>query len=80
MSATNYTLIQAKADYPPQLRRAGVIELGSRFGFTVKTMRTLIEGPEAIIKGHTFGNQKRSYFHRDEILETLFPRSTKPKS
>lgn len=79
-NTANYTTTQAKADYPPQLRRAAVLELGAKFGFTERTMRTLIEGPEAAIKSHKFGKQVRGYFNRDDVLTALFPPSTNPKA
>jgi len=79
MPNVNYTPTQAKADYPPQLRRAAVLELGSKFGFSLSSMRVLIEGPEAPIKSHRFGTQIRGYFARDDVLNALFPNSTNPQ-
>lgn len=76
MSNTDYTITKAKAEYTPQLRRAAVLEMGAKFGFTTRTMRALIEGPDASIKSHKFADQTKGYFHRDEVLAVLFP-STK---
>ncbi len=80
LNTANYTPSQAKAEYPPQLRRAAVLELGSKFGFSLSSMRTLIEGETAPIKSHKFGKQKRGYFNRDDVLNALFPPSTNPKA
>lgn len=79
MPNSNYSPAQARADFPPQLRRAAVLDLGARFGFTIPTMRALIEGPDASIKSQKFGTQKRGYFAREDVLNALFPSSTNAK-
>ena len=66
-----YTAERARQDYPLKIRRAGLIEMGLRFGFTERTLRALIEGETATLKSRKFGNQKRGYFDRDEALKTL---------
>ena len=66
-----YTADRARQDYPLKIRRAGLIEMGLRFGFTESTLRDLIEGESATLKSRKYGNQKRGYFDRDEALRTF---------
>lgn len=71
MITENYTAERARQDYPLKIRRAGLIEMGLRFGFTEATLRALIEGETATLKSRKYGTQKRGYFDREEALKVL---------
>lgn len=73
----NYTATQARHDYPPNLKRAAVIELGERCGLTMSTVRTLIEGETATFKPRRLAGQKYGYFLREDAIKAFFPDSTK---
>ncbi len=66
-----YTAERARQEYPLKIRRAALIEMGLRFGFSESSMRDLIEGETATLKSRKFGTQKRGYFDREEALQVL---------
>lgn len=72
----NYTARQALNDYPPNLKRSQVIELGLRFGLKQRAVRTLIEGPDAALKPRTLAGQRYGYFRLSEVIATFTPDST----
>jgi hypothetical protein len=72
----NYTATQARHDYPPNLKRAAVIQLGERCGLTRTTVRTLIEGPAAPLKPRLLAGQKYGYFLLEDAIKAFFPDST----
>lgn len=72
----NYTPTQARDDYPPNLKRAAVIELGIRVGLSKSTVRTLIEGPTAPLRPRPLAGQRYGYFLLEDAIKTFFPDST----
>lgn len=72
----NYTPTQARHDYPPNLKRAAVMQLGERAGLSRSTVRTLIEGPTAPLKPRRLAGQKYGYFQLEDAIKTFFPDST----
>jgi hypothetical protein len=69
--------------YHIKLRYADVISLAMTFGYTATTARSLIEGPDAPVKGLRIGpstrrkngksvkNRPRAYYDRDAIINAL---------
>lgn len=72
----NYTATQARHDYPPNLKRAAVLELGARCGLSRSTVRTLIEGADAPLKPRPLAGQTYGYFQLEDAIKTFFPDST----
>lgn len=72
----NYTPDQATHDYPPNLKRWQVIELGIRFGLKQGAIRTLIEGEEAVLKPRKIARQKYGYFKLEDAIRIFNPDST----
>lgn len=71
MPAT-YTADQARAEYPANIKRAAVLEIGAKCGLSSWSVRCLIEGPEAPLKARHFAGQRRGYFRLEEVIEQLF--------
>lgn len=59
---------EARRLYAEKLRRAECLSLAKLFGLSTPAARALIEGPHAIVKGKTYGKQKRKYFAREELI------------
>lgn len=68
---TTYTAEQCRRDFTPKLKRAQVLEIGRKFGFSAHLMRQLIEGPEATIKREVYAGQARGYFNLEDVLRQL---------
>lgn len=75
-----YTADQARKDYPLKLRRAAVLEMAARFGYSENSVRKLIEGRKAteteaavapVLQRKTFVGQTRGYFDREEVLRAI---------
>lgn len=71
------TLTDAQKQFPVRLRRAHVLELGRSVGLSERTIRSMIEGQGAPIKGIIYPNTKRQYFDREQVVQALFqPQAT----
>lgn len=56
--------------FPPNVARGQVIEIARLLGFPRNTVRQLIEGPGASLKGRQLGS-KRTYWRKDEVVKTF---------
>ncbi len=63
---------QARQNFPALMRRGHVIELGRRIGIAEYSVRALIEGDQAPIKGIVYPRTCRKYFNREEVLHAMF--------
>jgi len=54
------------------MRRAHVLELGRSIGLSEWTVRSMIEGRAAQIKGIVYEGTCRQYFDREQVIQALF--------
>ena len=78
---TTETIAEARRLYAPKLRRAEVITLCALFGHTSFVARSFIEGPDAPVKGRSYGPgirrvkgefihcRRRMLFDREEVIQ-----------
>lgn len=66
------TQIEAHRKFPVRMRRSHVLELGREIGLSERTVRSLIEGGGAPIKGIVYAGTTRQYFARDQVIRALF--------
>lgn len=63
--------------YPPNIKRKQVIELGRQCGLSAATVRSMIDGADALVKPRLLGGQRYGYFSTQEVVDAFFPDSTK---
>jgi hypothetical protein len=66
------TQTEAQQKFPVRMRRGDVLSLGCRLGLSERTVRGLIEGGDAPIKGIIYEGTTRKYFDRDQVIRALF--------
>lgn len=68
-----YTATNAKNDYPPNIKRSQVIELGKRAGLKEGAVRALIDGADAPLRPRCLAGQRYGYFRLTEVVAAFFP-------
>lgn len=53
---------------PPNLTRGQVFELAGELGFSVRSVRAVIDGPDASLKGRRLGT-KRTYWRKVDVVK-----------
>lgn len=71
-TATAVTVDRVRAKYRVMMRRGEVLELGRLVGLSERSVRNLIEGEGAPVRGRMLPGTKRAYFDREEVLNAIF--------